>query len=414
MMGSVPSATSHQPAGTALALWHSRPKPRCTACVQLGCCSTGPWLSSLRTLTSVRQGMRCLAYMVVALLAVLVLLSSLILDYVSRGGENKSSGGGIVTLAHWARSNTDNSAAASLLADAVGDKGGRGLNAGRPPMVPQAAKGRLQPVWLATFPNSGTSYTLNMLAEATRTTFASVYATECKDVDPANLCDRDTDLGYMLRAQYPRPDSMLLVKTHCGGYGYKSHGYDCPSMTLEDTQKNRAKFVHCCASGMGEDHFQGRPAAIVHLFRNPVDNLMSRFHHQRNNGQVSAPKTRTGFQGYLGRGNVVLKQFLKSYTGWHCQVLRMAERLRVPILSYDYDDYHLRFEATVAELFSFLHTKLDPKAGKLLEFKKSQLDYKSWYTQEQLQIIAEKAAIYDAWVSGREEKTLDAVWKYCT
>jgi len=138
-------------------------------------------------------------------------------------------------------------------------------------------------------------------------------------------------------------------------------------------------FAKCCGRGDGELFQTSRAAlaGIVHLWRDPADNLMARFHRDG-----KAPKTIQNFQNYVDK---YLVSFMRSYTSWHCNLLFMSkERMpQVPVLSYDYDNYaDHRGKATVEQLLHFLDLKRDKVNGWFPPFTKKS-NYSSWYTPEQ-------------------------------
>ena len=111
-----------------------------------------------------------------------------------------------------------------------------------------------------------------------------------------------------------------------------------------------------CGSGnVAFERFQppGNLLGIVHLWRDPTDNLMSRFHHERNANRVSVADSKQGFQEFVSENMV---KFMRSYTTWHCNLLILSKHTMpyVPVLSCDYDDYHTKFNATLERLLHFL------------------------------------------------------------
>jgi len=84
-------------------------------------------------------------------------------------------------------------------------------------------------VWLMSYPNSGTSYTMMMVARASNQATASNYG---KEVTVPPTPNRPIYPGqwegpfYRPNPQHPLPKDYILVKTHCGGM-YTYVGYEC-------------------------------------------------------------------------------------------------------------------------------------------------------------------------------------------
>ena len=193
--------------------------------------------------------------------------------------------------------------------------------------------------WLASFPNSGTSFTLGMVARATNTTFATNYGIE------ANYGDRSVPSMPVYRhrgssAEGPyMPDPLtsfhhrklpygkhVLTKTHCGGYcvncdpktyayGYtpaEAEAAEAPPLGGAETaaagdasgdtaaplppvsssfqHDHGEAFLSDCASGLAVDdkgnlvsvrYPPERVSRVVHLIRNPFHNAIARFHLER-------------------------------------------------------------------------------------------------------------------------------------
>lgn len=75
-------------------------------------------------------------------------------------------------------------------------------------------------VWLMSYPNSGTSYTMSMVAKATNRATATNYGREVTDPPAANVPLYPGQLDgpfYRPDPQRPLPDDYIMVKTHCGG-----------------------------------------------------------------------------------------------------------------------------------------------------------------------------------------------------
>ncbi|KAL3773723.1 hypothetical protein ACHAW5_009832 [Stephanodiscus triporus] len=81
-------------------------------------------------------------------------------------------------------------------------------------------------VWLMSFPNSGTSYTLHTVRELTNTTTASNYGLEgdIKDEDSNPVFKGDGGMNgpylELIRGKTTNIPKLILTKTHCGGYSY--------------------------------------------------------------------------------------------------------------------------------------------------------------------------------------------------
>jgi len=233
----------------------------------------------------------------------------------------------------------------------------------------------------------------------------SVHKSEVEN--PAGCdCILDTALGWVMNtvnsSSVPLPCSRLIVKTHCGGYGWKIRGKGgivsgprgCQGRI--DTQR----FIQCCGGTLRRDfdffEVPQEPSAlagIIHLWRDPTDNLMSRFHHQRKRGVLALPNTPQGFQEFVQQSMVA---FMQHYTHWHCNMLLMQrdELQGVPVLTFHYDDYHTRFAATLDSLLKFLHLKPDPVHGVYVPFKKTAENYSSWYTLAQYEEAKRLGIIY--------------------
>ena len=216
---------------------------------------------------------------------------------------------------------------------------------------PSQCNKELQPVWLATYPNSGTTYTIDLVGMLTQTATATVYGSECRldgclasELGPYSTlikktalskrkhrhhnttfnctCMRDDKVGWVSthvgKTRIDLPCGKVLVKTHCGGYGFslnneqlgraRKNANHMTSLHTKHAQKHAAgkslgtlhklgtmcssgdtkmdldTFARCCGSGnLVFERFQppGNLLGIVHLWRDPTDNLMSRFHHER-------------------------------------------------------------------------------------------------------------------------------------
>jgi hypothetical protein len=180
-----------------------------------------------------------------------------------------------------------------------------------------------QIAWLASFPNSGTSFTLTMVARATNTSFATNYGLEAnyglRDTPSLSIYPRHPEGPFMpdpvtsyhhRKLPYGR---YVITKTHCGGYcfncgpkeyayGYKKNDNDVTaSISTNETAPIASQlvipqlppplsFLQDCASGHAVDHDGDlidvsyppeRVSRVLHLIRNPFHNVIARYHLER-------------------------------------------------------------------------------------------------------------------------------------
>jgi Sulfotransferase domain len=157
--------------------------------------------------------------------------------------------------------------------------------------------------WLMSFPNSGTSYTLRMVAAESNHAIATNYGEEFTDGSYANvpvypLEDGLPPQGPFWRAHYEDkdlPDKYILTKTHCGGR--------CVRCGPKKYLLTKPQFLRECTRGRGcfpvantnethpscewkNVHYPAPPenpriGKLIHLIRNPFDNIIARFHLAR-------------------------------------------------------------------------------------------------------------------------------------
>ncbi|VEU40350.1 unnamed protein product [Pseudo-nitzschia multistriata] len=176
-----------------------------------------------------------------------------------------------------------------------------------------------QIAWLASFPNSGTSFTLTMVARATNTTFATNYGIEAnygsKDEPSMPIYPRHPEGPFMPNSETSFHHRSLpygkyvITKTHCGGYcfqcnpadyayGYREGSRDQAGEDPSGTTTSRSyssihpavSFLQDCASGHAVDtkgnlvdvaYPPERVSRVIHLYRNPLHNVIARFHLER-------------------------------------------------------------------------------------------------------------------------------------
>lgn len=253
-----------------------------------------------------------------------------------------------------------------------------------------------QIVWLASFPNSGTSYTMTLVERASNLSTATNYGLEVTAPGDTSLPLHQNHsegpywegLSGKLGTIRQLPDTFVLTKTHCG-----SRCVHCgPDQYIEDTLNFVAACVKTSALSRSgrrlEFHYQPqRVARVVHLIRNPFHNIVARFHLERRHMVAKRPSVAdripnnaTGFIRWcrdlddlyvdaedkiFGHDPAFLKLMRKvpcrgefyKYAQWHERVLDMTPLLGdgvVPVLTVHYEDYAYKFNQTLERLLNFV------------------------------------------------------------
>jgi len=282
--------------------------------------------------------------------------------------------------------------------------------------------GQLKVVWLMSFPNSGTSFTIHLTREASNTTTATNYGLEGEIKDEPSVPVFNSSLEGPFFELIPDrftnlPPKYILTKTHCGGYCADCH----PQNYIESTRS----FQHMCQSGIRgrmtdaglvKDWKVSYDAKYVkkaiHILRNPLDNVVARFHlmHKRENAPVSFTTkyayNSTGFQLWCEDQDkardlrnfrliddaladkldaVPCRQEFFMYLQWHNLAFETSRALGIPTLILYYEDYTNDFDLTEKRLLEFLEL---PSVGGGEPFAKGKV-YRDYYSPEQ------RAAILD-------------------
>ena len=279
-------------------------------------------------------------------------------------------------------------------------------------------------IWLMSFPNSGTSYTMRLTASASQRAIASNYGPEfTNDKHPVNYPlyppsveneDKEEASGPFWRGSpddenyRPLPDKLIITKTHCGGR--------CVRCSPEKYVLTLPQFLRACTQGEGcfaegnngtrcenrETHYPPPPnnphlAKMIHLVRNPFDNIVSRYHLARKLWQARLkdkphelqkwldlhPNNATGFVRWCDEmdttygspfaarktdigNNDYHHQMVSAvdltcqgewfrYIQWHTLALDTLELSSdLPSLTIYYEDYSGDWNATVEKILDFL------------------------------------------------------------
>lgn len=282
-----------------------------------------------------------------------------------------------------------------------------------------------QIVWLASFPNSGTSYTMTMVEQASNRSTATHYGLEVTDYKYPSI---------PLHAHHPEgpywqgenngkakslPETYILTKTHCGGR--------CVRCGATAYVVNASTYLDACArttARLGKnartmetnrmDPTRGRVAKVVHLIRNPFTNIVARFHLESRNimrreertGQW-LPKNATGMRNFcfildefyapdeLKVFDAAMMQLMADvpcraefykWTQWHNRLGQVLLALgtpstpNVPTLTLHYEDYHAKLNATAGRVLDFL--ELPPRVLPYRAFRELP-DYADHFTEAQ-------------------------------
>ena len=260
--------------------------------------------------------------------------------------------------------------------------------------------------WLASYPNSGTSYTMTMVERSTNLSTATNYGLEIayQRDDSIPVHDKTHPEGpYWEGLSGKRgttirdlPDTYVLTKTHCGG-----RCINCPAT---EWKTNATSFIKACqktSAYRNSRHVYGqidasRVARVIHLIRNPFHNIVARFHLERRhlvqkNAAVDAkiPNNATGFHlwcDYLDTkyggaeedeakvlpNDIVSKMKRVSchaewykYVQWHNLLIEIMPRLgdtfqdtSDKLLVVHYENYEHKLNETVDRIMDFLGQKV--------------------------------------------------------
>jgi len=269
--------------------------------------------------------------------------------------------------------------------------------------------------WFLSYPNSGTTYTQTAVQQATLTTVASFYGRESLNLKGIGdwrtesvQVYSDKPNGPFILSDQPLPNGgYILSKTHCGGFCNS-----CASTIL-----NTQDFMAECATAQVLQESEAVPVRydtniigkVVHLMRNPFDNVIARFHfehveYERKSKDIRwkkvFPKNADGFKEWckwFDASNLrqeikfkfvdqnTLEAFKKvpchgqffRYIQWHNNAFALTNQLNVPSHIVHYEDYHEDVVSTIRNLVDFLELEF---VGEYAKFKRK--FYAEYYTME--------------------------------
>lgn len=269
-------------------------------------------------------------------------------------------------------------------------------------------------ILLMSFPNSGTSYTLLNTQTISNLTIATSYDQEIIYPGPPLFVGAHERSPFILNASLGRPRN-ILTKTHCVGHcevcvpdtNLQTFQRECLSLTVTRPGQRPRRVPYGTI-----------PYKAVHLFRNPLDNLVARMHLgvQRRRDKLKweehslqnftyDPRGFRAWCSYLdGILRVDLRQLLRQrgvaedvleglpclsewwrYVHWHNQAIDMLQSLKVPTMVMYYEEYTDNYQKAVDTLFEFLELDQVLPPAPFITGK----TYETYYTDHEKRLAAQ-------------------------
>lgn len=278
-------------------------------------------------------------------------------------------------------------------------------------------------IWLMSFPNSGTSYTIHLVRELTNTTTATNYGLEgdIKDEPSVPAFNHGINGPFLERipGRYTNIPPLILTKTHCGGFSTSLNPtsyIETPRSFLKSCLKGK-RGVYSSDSKSVATHSvwysQDLVKKIVHIFRSPLDNVVARFHLKRKRFTARKnkkwlhdyPDNKLGFHKWcksiddsqqLARTRWIDRELGEAFLGvpchaefyryveWHNYADGVKMDLGIPTMVFYYEDYSTRFDDVTEELLNFLELEHQESSAPVFIVNKKYDDY---YSKEQTQAI---------------------------
>ena len=288
--------------------------------------------------------------------------------------------------------------------------------------------------WLMSFPNSGTSFTSYLIRTVTQTNTGSNYGHESGTV-PSHKSGSSPSVPIFDDNPIPswteswneilhQPSKgYILTKTHCGGFSF------CPK--CESFVYNSQLFLKKCLEG----DFVMKPEVVskgyaskdkiaraIHLIRDPFDNVVARFHLERQTLEVENKysNSREGFLQFcdeLGKIDLIEKAqkqahvFVEDvadlaipckadfyrYIQWHNMAFTTTWNLGIPTLVVYYESYGTSFNETKDALLEFLEQDEVADAPPFATGK----TYRDYFTADEIDAVSkltERLALRESWL----------------
>jgi Sulfotransferase domain len=263
-------------------------------------------------------------------------------------------------------------------------------------------------VWLMSFPNSGTTYTLKYVQGATSTTTATNYgATEQVGYTTSLPVNPAIPTGPFFRyPDRPYPTDYIMTKTHC-----EPHIVSVELRQFAETCRSGNRNINNMTQ-LISTYPDTEVVSAIHLIRNPFDNIVARMHYKQSEWRRSSdPKeqqladfissTTQGFMRwcqYLNFTEQKTRKWFNSsfweeymeqipcaidfyrYFHWHNLAVETIVMLPDPSVVLFYENYTTNFNTTTQELLNFLHLN-HSKHSSPPEFMLGKT-YPAWFTQK--------------------------------
>jgi len=309
-------------------------------------------------------------------------------------------------------------------------------------------------VWLMSFPNSGTSYTLQNTELLTNASTGTNYGDETGIADinqrrriglHQHPSTSAAAAPFVHQTHLTLPPT-VLTKTHCTvSFDYREFENGCRTTRWSIAGKSNAgKAVYelsptptaattILSEGTHGGPFQKVPIrGAVHLVRHPLDNIVSRMHHavKKKARRGWTPEqiahyndgTPAGFHAWcryvdaIGQarrmtpadqklfratnGTVPCFFDLVHYVRWHNLALQVEQQYHLPVHYLYYEDYSLHYNETIHDLYDFLELPIQPQSESSMKPFAYFKTYRDFYTaqeQESVATVVKQLATPECW-----------------
>ena len=262
-------------------------------------------------------------------------------------------------------------------------------------------------------PNSGTSYTIQLTEEVSGFTTATNYGQEVAGKNfPLVQVSSDPQMthGPFLLNPWKRIPSYTLTKAHCHGYGQRDF-IDIITIDAFESGCQRTQIPRSQNLVEVQTYNMSVPVVkAVHLFRNPVDNLVARWRHGQKTIDNDIPTFKEWCEKWDNLENSKMEEDAESklpnhwpllknlhcrtdwflYIQWHNLAIEVTKKHNLEVLYMNYEDYETKFSETKRRLLNFLEL---PSAYPHPPFQSGK-SYTEMYSLEQKKLAKEFAQAF--------------------